>query len=133
MLRAALSAARAGRVANAAVRPNTVAQGRRFASGGHHENFHGFIVPHVDQNFKKLGETMMAVMWFWIFYRGYHDGKAVLVRWDCGVIVECVAATLCIALVSSVVPKRALCGPLWPSCGPFVAPRFAVVTLLVLL
>ena len=79
MMRAALSAARAGRVASAAGRTAQGPQGRRFASGGGpHEMYHGFQVPKVDQNFKNLGEAMMSVMWFWIFYRSYHDGKAVL-------------------------------------------------------
>jgi len=47
---------------------------RRFMGSGH-----GPFVPHEPtEAWQKHGGTLVgAVMWFWIFYRVYHDGKPV--------------------------------------------------------
>tara|TARA_B100000780_G_scaffold253587_1_gene201239 strand:+ start:81 stop:320 length:240 start_codon:yes stop_codon:yes gene_type:complete len=75
-----------GAFARTAARASRSQQRRSFQSttkktGGHSggPKFHGFSPPYVDPIHTKMGEVMMAVMWFWIFYRAKEDGMAVLV------------------------------------------------------
>ena len=41
----------------------------------------GFHAPHVAPFHQRLSVVVGTTMWFWIFYRAYHDGPVVIVRW----------------------------------------------------
>ena len=44
--------------------------------------FGRFKVPHVDPRHTQAGAMAMGTMYFWIFYRFYHDGRTMLFGHD---------------------------------------------------
>ncbi|DBA81532.1 hypothetical protein WJX77_000521 [Trebouxia sp. C0004] len=59
----------------------SVQQFRGLASGGHHghEVTYKGLTLHAPATWHKyVGKGMCSLMWFWIFYRAYHDGDAFL-------------------------------------------------------
>mmetsp|Transcript_2693 Transcript_2693/g.6458 ORF Transcript_2693/g.6458 Transcript_2693/m.6458 type:complete len:92 (+) Transcript_2693:23-298(+) len=57
---------------------------RPLRGGGHHHQemadpakYGHFAIPHVSSFHKNLAKGFGTVFWFWIFYRGYHDGGVV--------------------------------------------------------
>lgn len=74
-----VSTLRAGRTS---VRPvfsqSSLGSVRRMGGQSGGKAWAGFHPPYVAPVHKRLGTTMMTVMWLWLFYRAKEDGKAVL-------------------------------------------------------
>ena len=51
---------------------------RSMGGGAGGKSWNGFTPPHVAPIHKKMGTTMMVVMWLWLFYRAKEDGMSVL-------------------------------------------------------
>ncbi|GHP04124.1 hypothetical protein PPROV_000287800 [Pycnococcus provasolii] len=56
----------------------SLTQARRFAAGGHGpgQTYAGLTLREPPFIYKALGQLAGATMWFWVFYRFYHDGDA---------------------------------------------------------